>query len=252
MSNTGFEHSILKGKTENHAICIKELKCLLTGLLSQIKERTLTKVILGVNFVLTPLCIASYVQEKMSERELNSLLYYKFCMSEMTTWKPYAPPPVCRQLAQALVLFSLLTKWFIYFKMWMSVSRKMEVPDSFQERCKQLSELLFGQLIYTTAEMLPIATIIIYVLCVSIFNVSNPETDKIFIMLTVPSINFALLPTIQIFATPAIRADLKESLIRLLRSSCNVSQPPRPNGEITLRRINGSPDNFGQNPQAGS
>ena len=216
-------------------------KCLLPGLLSQIKERTLTKIILAVNFVITPLCITSYVQEKMSERELNSLLYYKFCMSEMATWKPYAPPPVCRQLAQALVLFSLITKWVIYFKMWSKTKRV--VQDTFRERCKELSDLLFGQLMYTTAEILPIASISIYVICVAIFNISNPDANKIFLLLTVPSINFLLLPTIQIFVTPAIRADLKKTLINLIRSGCKISHPPNPKAEITLRPMNGNPEN---------
>ena len=228
------------------------VKCpLFTGLLAQIKERTLTKLILGVNFVITPLCVASHAQERMSERELNSLLFYKVCMSEMTTWRPLAPPPVFRQVAQASLLSALLAKWAIYFKMWITISRRtnQEVPDSFLDRCKTLSELLFGQLIYATAEMLPIAVLVVYIVGVAIFNASDPEADKIFIMLTVPSINLALLPTIQIFATPAIRADLKQCLIRLIRRRCEISASPRQRSEVTLQRMNGSPENLRQHPQ---
>ena len=116
------------------------------------------------------------------------------------------------------------------------------------EQCKKLSGLLFGQLIYTTAEMLPIATLVVYVICVAVFSVSHSEVDKIFLMLTIPSINFALLPTIQVFATPAIRSDLKQCLIRLIRSCCKISPPPRPNGDIDMRQMNGNPEILGQRP----
>ena len=98
--------------------------------------------------------------------------------------------------------------------------------------------------------MLPIAVLVVYMVGVAIFNASDPEADKIFIMLTVPSINLALLPTIQIFATPAIRADLKECLIRLIRRRCEISPPsPRKHSEVTLQRMNGSPENLRQHPQ---
>ena len=70
----------------------------------------------------------------MSERELNSLMFYKFCMSQMTTWKPCVPPPFFRQLAMTFLFVSLMTKFVIYLRMWRTVSRtaRKDLPESFQ------------------------------------------------------------------------------------------------------------------------
>ena len=98
-------------------------KWLHSGLLARIKEPTLMKIILTVNFVIAPVCTATYVQEQLSERELNSLMFYKFCMSEMSTWKLCRPPPFLRQLAMMLLQSCIIAKFGIYLKMWMKASR---------------------------------------------------------------------------------------------------------------------------------
>ena len=193
-------------------------KWLHSGLLAWIKEQTLTKIILTVNFMITPICTATFVQEQLSERELNSLMFYKFCMSEISTWKLCSPPPFFRQLAMMLLQSCIIAKFGIYLKMWRKASRTAhkDVPKPFQEQCKDLSTMLLGQLMYSAVEMVQGALIALYSLSVVLLKLGNQETNKVFLitMVASKSITFALLPMIQIFASPPIRDDLKQCLIR--------------------------------------
>ena len=194
-------------------------KWLHSGLLARIKEPTLMKIILTVNFVIAPVCTATYVQEQLSERELNSLMFYKFCMSEMSTWKLCSPPPFFRQIAMMLLQSCIIAKFGIYLKMWRKASRtaQKDVPEALVEQCKDLSTMLLGQLVYSTVEMVQIVQMVIYGLSVVLLKLGNQETNKVFLitMVASQSITFALLPMIHIFTSPQIRDDLKQCLIRL-------------------------------------
>ena len=239
-----------------------------TGLLARIKEPTLMKSILTVNFVIAPVCTATYVQEQLSERELNSLMFYKFCMSEMSTWKLCRPPPFFRQLAMMLLQSGIIAKFGIYLKMWSTASRtaRKDVPEPFQEQCKDLSTMLLGQLVYSAVEMVQYTFIAIYGLSIVVLNLGNQETNKVFLitMVASQSITFALLPMIQIFASPPIRDDLKQCLIRftstalsyLIYSTRHLVTPGSKNSrpenyfdEYTLCPVKGKLAVIGQNTQ---
>ena len=119
---------------------------------------------------------------------------------------------------------------------------------------------------YSVVEMVQGALIALYSLSVVLLKLGNQETNKVFMitMVASKSITFALLPMIQIFASPPIRDDLKQCLIRLtalvlyhliystrhlVKPGSKNSRPENYFDEYTLCPVQGKLAVIGQNSQ---
>ena len=108
-----------------------------------------------------------------------------------------------------------MLKFFLYLKMWTKISSQAQkyLPEEYHGRCKELSGLLLGKLVYSVSEFLPMVSIItVYFISRNIYKL-NIEAMNYFIVFTMPSIFLFVLPTIQLFTTPTIRNDLKEGFL---------------------------------------
>ena len=165
--------------------------------------------------MITPLCTASFVQEMMSQREQDSMVFYNFCLSKSVKWTPMSNPPILRRLVNITILFSLILKFFLYLKMWTKISSQAQryLPEDYHGRCKELSGLLLGKLVYSVSEFIPMASVItIYFISRYIYKLNN-ESLNYLIVFTMPSIYLFILPTIQLLTTPPIRNGIKEGIL---------------------------------------
>ena len=82
-------------------------------------------------------------------------IIYNFCMSRGTQFgHSISPLPKFRILENISVLASLIGKVFIYVKMWTRISLMMkQLPEECRGRCKELTGLLRGKLLYSLAEL---------------------------------------------------------------------------------------------------
>ena len=183
--------------------------------LAQINERTLTRTILLIHLVITPLCTASYVQEMMSKREQESMVFYNYCLSNSVKWTPMPNPPILRKIVNLILLGSLILKSVLYMKMWRTISSQAQryLPEEHHGRCKELSGLLLGKLVYSVSELIPMVSVIsIHFISRYIYKL-NEEALMYFTIFTMPSILLFILPIIQLYTTPTIRNDIKEGFL---------------------------------------
>ena len=151
----------------------------------------------------------------MSKREQDSMVFYNFCLSKSVKWIPMSNPPLLRRLVNLIILSSLIVKFFLYLKMWMKISSqaKKYLPDEYHGRCKELSGLLLGKLVYSVSEFIPMASVLTIYFISSHIHKLNEKAMNYFIVFTMPSIYLFVLPTIQLFTTPTIRDDIKEGFL---------------------------------------
>ena len=97
------------------------------------------------------------------ERHQGSMIVYNFCMSRSTLWKYAYPMPIFRKLENIAVLSSLLGKVFLYVKMWTKISllRRRQLATEPSGRCRELSRLLLGKVLYSVAELGPLFFVVV-------------------------------------------------------------------------------------------
>ena len=90
------------------------------------------------------------------EKIRGILIIYNFCMSRGTRFGyNISPLPKFRILENISVLASLIGKVFLYVKMWTRIClmRRRQLPEECRGRCKELTGLLRGKLLYSLAEL---------------------------------------------------------------------------------------------------
>ena len=153
----------------------------------------------------------------LSQREQESMVFYNFCLSKSAKWKPMSNPPILRKIVNFLLFSSLIFKFFLYFRMWSKISSQAQryLPEEYHGRCKELSCLLLGKLVYSISEFIPMASVLSIHLVSRYILKLNIEALNYFIVFTMPSIFLFILPTIQIFTTPPIRNDMRDGFLAI-------------------------------------
>ena len=172
------------------------------------QERTQTAVILTVNLAAASLAAAAVFED---EKEQGSMIVYNFCMSRSTQFKSVSPMPKFRILENISVLASLLGKLFLYVKAWTKISllSRRHMPEETSRRCKELSGLLLGKLLYSVAELSPLFFVVVTHILSLHFTGINTDKIKYCVIFTYPGLSLVLLPSITIFTTPSLRSGLK-------------------------------------------
>ena len=164
------------------------------------------------------------------------MIFYNFCLSKSTDWKPMSPLPKLRRAVQAIVMCSLIFKFLLYLRMWRKISSQAQryLPEEYHGRCKELSGLLFGQLVYSASEFLPMCSAVTSYFISRHIVLFNTKFVAYVIFFTMPSILLFLLPTIQIFTTPPIKKDVTQCLLHY-RPKC--VKPNMSSEQIPLEQI---------------
>ena len=121
------------------------------GILERVQEKYLTAVIFVVNLAAALLAAFAVFHD---EKIRGIMIIYNFCMSRGTRFGYNTSPlPKFRILESISVLASLIGKVFLYVKMWTRISLMMRQLPEECRRCKELTGLLRGKLIYSLAEL---------------------------------------------------------------------------------------------------
>ena len=90
------------------------------------------------------------------------MVFYNFCLSKSAKWKPMSNPPILRKIVNFLLFSSLIFKFVLYFRMWSKISSQAQryLPEEYHGRCKELSCLLLGKLVYSISELIPMASLL--------------------------------------------------------------------------------------------
>ena len=123
------------------------------GILERVQEKKLTAFIFIINLAAAVLAAFAVFHD---EKIRGTNIIYNFCMSRGTRFgNNISPFPKFRILENISVLASLIGKVFLYVKMWTRISlmRRRQLPEECRWRCKELTGLLRGKLIYSLAEL---------------------------------------------------------------------------------------------------
>ena len=144
------------------------------------------------------------------------MIFYNFCLTKSTDWKPMSPVPILRRAVQAIVMCSLIFKLLLYLRMWRKISSQAQryLPEEDHGRCKELSGLLLGQLVYSVSEFLPMFSAVTAFFIARHIFLFDTKLVAYVIFFTMPSILLFLLPTIQIFTTPTVWNDVTQCLLQ--------------------------------------
>ena len=132
------------------------------------------------------------------------MIMYNFCMSNSSNcskWKVMSPIPKLRIVAALTVLFCLLTKFFLYVKMWTKISLRARriLSGEFRARSRELSRLLIGKVLFSVAELSPMFFIAVsHFLSLYFINVDTFQV-KYFIMFMYPGLSLVVLSSFTIW-----------------------------------------------------
>ena len=115
------------------------------------QEKKLTAFIFIMNLSAAVLAdFARFHDEKIRGTDI----IYNFCMSRRTRFGHNTSPMTKFRIFENIsVLASLIGKVFLYVKMWTRISLMMRQLPEECRRCKELTGLLRGKLIYSLAEL---------------------------------------------------------------------------------------------------